>query len=594
MNHHTAWKARIVRLTTMAALTATVVTLAISSSAPALANIGASNFESNDGNLKVDTSGATDWNSFSPTWTGTAPYRQAATTANGWTFAGFEDAQKTNTDTGFAGGTKQDVNCPSVIGTSSPNKADLKRIYLASKIGSDGHVYLTLAWVRIPQNTTSPSAHVGFEFNQGETACGTGSDGLVNRTVGDMLIVYDFTGGATDHPTITLRRWTDTGPCEISNDPLPCWGVATDLTASGFADAAVNTTASVLDTAAPTSETLGINEFGEAGVDLTSAGVFSANQCTSFGSAEGVSRSSGNSGTAAMEDLVGPGTFTLANCGRIIIRKVTSPSPDPTNSSFSYTTTGGLSPATFSLKNGGSKDYGSSVPQGSYSVTEADPSPNFVLTKLDCSASSLTHGSTATPSTSTRTVTIVLKPQDTVDCTYTNTLQQGAIKITKTSSKAAATALAGAHFEVCTNAGPYTTANPCVPATGGSDLVTGSAGTVCLDQLSFGTYYVQETAAPSGYAIDKSSAVSAAVNVSAKCSDATFVGQSLAFTDTPLTDILVSATSEATGGTKTTITCVNSSNANVGNSPQGPLAAPTVTATALLPGTYTCTIVVDP
>ena len=39
------------------------------------------------------------------------------------------------------------------------NKADLKRIYVASKTLGDGHTYLALAWVRIPQNTTSPSAH---------------------------------------------------------------------------------------------------------------------------------------------------------------------------------------------------------------------------------------------------------------------------------------------------------------------------------------------------------------------------------------------------------------------------------------------------
>jgi hypothetical protein len=32
-------------------------------------------------------------------------------------------------------------------------------------------VFLGLAWVRIPQNTTSPSAHIGFEFSKGTTAC---------------------------------------------------------------------------------------------------------------------------------------------------------------------------------------------------------------------------------------------------------------------------------------------------------------------------------------------------------------------------------------------------------------------------------------
>ena len=49
-----------------------------------------------------------------------------------------------------------------------------------------------------PAEQTSASAHVGFEFNQGTTACPAGSDGLVQRTAGDMLIVYDFEGGSAD------------------------------------------------------------------------------------------------------------------------------------------------------------------------------------------------------------------------------------------------------------------------------------------------------------------------------------------------------------------------------------------------------------
>ncbi len=63
-----------------------------------------------------------------------------------------------------------------------PNKDDLKRAYVASTIGGRTGRYLALAWARIPQNTTSASAHVGFEFNQGSTACdGTGLVNAVDR-----------------------------------------------------------------------------------------------------------------------------------------------------------------------------------------------------------------------------------------------------------------------------------------------------------------------------------------------------------------------------------------------------------------------------
>jgi hypothetical protein len=71
-------------------------------------------------------------------------------------------------------------------------------------------------------------------------------------------------------------------------------------------------------------ETLGLVEFGEAGIDLTNAGVFPPGACNSFGKVYAVSRSSGSSGSAQMKDLVGPGDFTIANCSA---EMTTSPSP---------------------------------------------------------------------------------------------------------------------------------------------------------------------------------------------------------------------------------------------------------------------------
>src|SRR5439155_346725 len=306
-------------------------------------------------------------NSFSGgTYTGTAPYQTKNTTANGWSFIGLTDASKSNTDTGFKGVTKQADDCRGVIGTSSPNKDDLKRIYIATKSvtgfpsPNTTHVFLELAWVRIAQNTTSPSAHVGFEFNQSKTACGAASDGLVQRTAGDLLFVYDFEGSSTSNPSLTFRRWVTsaTSTCEIGSDSPPCWGTATNLSASGFAEAKVNTFGSVLDTAGsaanPPGETLGTNEFGEAGADLTNAGIFTLNE-------------------------------TLAG-GWLLESLVCTP--------------GGAQDAT--------------------TPTQAD----------------ITDAEGAT-----------------VTCTYTNQQQLGAIKISKISSKPAATALSMAHFELCTNNG---------------------------------------------------------------------------------------------------------------------------------------------
>jgi hypothetical protein len=557
----------------------------------------AAGFEGDDGNLAPQAPINFDWNSFAPTtWTGTAPSRTASKTVSGWAFTGLEDAQATNSDSSFAGGTKQDNDCASVIGAKPPNKDDLKRVYVTSNtVGGD--VFLGLSWVRIPQNTTSPSAHIGFEFNQGTTACPAGSDGLVRRTAGDMLIVYDFEGGTTDVPTITLRRWVTSGSCEVGSNSPPCWGPAANLTASGFAEAKVNTTGSVVDANTPptppattsVNSTLGTNEFGEAIINLTDAGVFTPGVCTGFGKTYAVSRSSGNSAQAQMKDLVGPGDISITNCGSVIIRKVTVPSPDPTDTTFNYTTTGGLDPATFGLKDGESRDYGNEVQTGSYSVTETDPSPEFVLTDIDCSASDLSHGSTVTENEATRTASFNLSPLDTIDCTYTNTLQVGALQILKNSTKGGPVSAAGAVFSYD---GSTVTDN-------GAGDEDPTVGEVCVSGLLPGDYDVTETSAPPGYGLPTDPGPETVTVVTGtNCTDNPPTGTAVVtFTDPPLADIQVNFRDGGSGETSaTSIECTNTGT-----------TADTTPATGWddsrthediridpSPRTIVCTIVIDP
>ena len=554
-------------------------------------------FEGDDGNLAPAVPINFDWNSFAPTtWTGTAPSRTAAKTLSGWAFTGLEDAQATTSDSAFAGGTKQDNNCPTVTGAKAPNKDDLKRVYVTSKTVG-GQVFLGLSWVRIPQNTTSPSAHIGFEFNQGTTACPAGSDGLVQRTAGDMLIVYDFEGGTTDVPRITLRRWVTSGSCEVSTNSPPCWGTAADLTATGFAEAKVNTTGSVLDANTPppppattsVDSTLGTNEFGEAIINLTGAGVFQPGVCTAFGKTYAVSRSSGNSAQAQMKDLVGPGNINIANCGRVIIRKVTVPSPDPTDTTFNYTTTGGLNPATFGLKNGESRDYGGAVQAGIYSVTETDPAPTFAFTNLDCSASETGDGTTITTNQTTRTVSFNLAASDTVDCTYTNTLQRGALRILKQSTKSGS---------LVTNAGAvFSYDGASVTDNGGNDEDS-TIGEMCVSGLNPGDYTVNETSPPPGYAGASQVDQTASVVVGTNCTDnQPSDANSAVFTNAPLADIQVNFRDGGSGETSApSIACDNT-----GTTPDTTTAPgwdDSVTHEDISidpsPRTITCTIVIDP
>lgn len=385
--------------------------------APASASVSTDGgFEFADGNLAPQASINNDWNSFAPvTWTGTAPYRVTSKNVGGWTLGGLEDAQSATSDTGFAGGTKQDQDCATLAPSKAPNKDDLQRVYLTTKLVG-GDVFLGLSWIRIPQNTTSPSAHIGFEFNKAQNGACAGS-GLVKRTAGDMLVVYDFEGG-TDDPVITLRRWTTSGACEIASDTAPCWGVAANLTDLGFAEAKVNAVAAVTDTLKPGGANPGIKEFGEAGINLTDAHVFQPNQCDSFGKAYAVSRSSGNSGTAQMKDLVGPGNFTISNCGAITIHKATENGDD----SFNFDASGGLTPATFDLSGGGTQSF-TDAQQGSYTVTEdmttdQATTGGWSLRALTCTSTGT--GTSTVTNLVTRSVSITLAAGGTVDCTFTN------------------------------------------------------------------------------------------------------------------------------------------------------------------------------
>ena len=404
-------------------------------------------FEGADGNLVVNTAGNVDWNSFyaddgatppvrtSPTWVGTAPFRTGSATSGDWTFTGIEDAVAPTQkgESVFGGGVKQDNECPAVNNNPDPpNKDDLKRIYIANATVG-GHVYLALAWARVPQNSTSSSAHVAFEFNQNDpdvagNLCPAGSDSLVKRSTangGDMLVVYDFEGGSAP-ALIKLLRWRQSGICEASGKaatPSGCWVL------SAFTDweAKVNTE-DALDRIAPNGDdTLHTQEFGEAILDLTDAGVFPASPtaCISFGRAFGVSRSSGNSGLAQMKDLVGPADVNITNCGTVIVRKQTSPDEDPNSTNFGFTTTVATLPATttspFTLKDDGVNTI-SNVAPGSYNVIEDNPSPAYLLTDIDCSASNTDV--TPTESEATRTASFTIAPGETVDCTFTNTKQK--------------------------------------------------------------------------------------------------------------------------------------------------------------------------
>ncbi|HEX6701903.1 MAG TPA: hypothetical protein VF101_14345 [Gaiellaceae bacterium] len=104
-------------------------------------------------------------------------------------------------------------------------------------------------------------------------------------------------------------------------------------------------------------------------------------------------------------------TCTFTNTlkrGKIIVKKVTNPSPDPTASSFSFSA-GGLNPTSFSLANGGQQTYSNLLPGNGYSVAETVPS-GWDLTSATCD-----DGSPVSK--------IDVSAGETVTCTFTNRLR---------------------------------------------------------------------------------------------------------------------------------------------------------------------------
>jgi hypothetical protein len=531
--------------------------------APGLANLSGSNFESNDGNLIVNTTGNTDWVN--------APKRVRG-----------DDLASGRTDNSFGQGTKEDdPNVTVVSGSIPPQKSDLTRFYVASEFANNSN-FLYLAWER---SNVLGSANMDFELNQKAQPdlTTTGPKSLV-RTAGDILITFDF--GGSGSPTLGLLKWVTSGSTSqcFATNALPCWGNRVDLSAAGFADGAVNSS-TVTDPIANVS--LPAGTFGEAAVNLTAAGVFPEGTCEALGSAFLKSRSSA-SFPAEVKDFVAPQPVNISNCGTINIIKHTN--PRGINQDFSYTSTIPATPSTctldttpdsFTLNDSAGVDPTppittgtantencSNVPAGTYTVTEGADPANFAFESLVCTADG---GSSFT--TSGKTATITLAPNGTVTCIYTNELQTGAIQVTKTRKHAADGP--GDH----PHAGVSFTVN-------GTTKVTDANGVACFDGLTFGTYPVTETV-PAGYHVD-GNPKSVVVDNTASCSDSPYVGETVSFHNTPLTNITASVDSQIDGGTSSTIDC----NGTTGTT--GPNGDGSVTVNDLEPGTYTCTIVIDP
>ena len=143
-----------------------------------------------------------------------------------------------------------------------------------------------------------------------------------------------------------------------------------------------------------------------------------------------------------------------------------------------------------------------------------------------------------------------LKANDTVECTYTNTLQRGALAIVKNSTKGGAVSNAGAVFS-------YNGTN--VEDNGADGVDDPAIGEVCVSGLATGNYTVNEESPPPGYGDAPGSEDDQTVTVvtGTNCSDnLPGAGATATFTNPPLADIQVSFRDGGSGETALTLDLV--------------------------------------
>jgi uncharacterized surface anchored protein len=563
-------------------LAVTVLALLFAASAAGVLNQGtpfASTFEAQDGDLAVNDGGTHDWNT--PVETINCGTTIPTTGTNCGT-----DLAKSGSDNAFGQGSKEDIVNPTVVfGSIPPNKSDLTRFYInKEQVGT--HHYVYLAWER---SNVLGTANMDFELDQNQCVVGgthntCDPNGVTAvRVNGDLLVTYDFENGGA-RPSLHTLRWLDpnsgTGTDPYTGSPLgtgkdlqcfssnayPCWGDQRDITAAGLSEGGINT-ANVVDTNPPLSgptpqTTLPGLTFGEAGLDLDNIGVFSSTACEAFGSAFLKSRSS-TSFPSEIKDFIAPVPINITNCGTVKIHKQDDAGAPLAGAVFTLFTDaapvdgspphGAEDTATaLSCTTGADGDCTiSNVPFGNYWAVETTGVPNHDLAADQSFSLTLANS--------------------TITLTFVDPRQFGAILVTKTAKNknlgSGEQPLAGATFTI-----------------GGVQKTTDANGQACFDNLAIGTTYtVTENSAPTGYSIDNTSK-DVTVDHAATCAGSP---NTVSFTDKPLTTITVNTTSLAGAGvTTSTVQCSGeaaASDADAGHTTAG-----------LPPGTYTCTVIIDP
>lgn len=287
-------------------------------------------------------------------------------------------------DDGLQGSSKEDepegFTCQDKDPTVTPGKDNLVRAYINARVQSAGSIFLDLGFVRSDGGTQGDS-HVNFEFNQNPV---TDTCPYVARSDGDLLITFDFPGNASDPADVQTFAWDADAP-DGSDNP----GKWVPFTFTGSV-AAEDNIAEITDQVV--GGTIAARAFGEASIDLVALAQQTgggSQDCLSFGFASIRSRSSGQSFSSALQDIMG-GPVDVSTCGKVIVQKTDDAGTAlagatfglwPAASTVPAVGAGGARPSTGSIDTCTSIANGTctfdSVDPGDYKVAEISPPAGY-------------------------------------------------------------------------------------------------------------------------------------------------------------------------------------------------------------------------
>jgi hypothetical protein len=513
--------------------------------------LSGSTFAGGDGNLLTSptTFGTTDWQNVG-----------VNCTASPTVGCGI-DLPSGTTDNSFGQGTKTDNTAVTVVsGSIPPNKSDLTRFYEASEVGSNNDNFLYLAFER---SNVLGTVNMNFEINQkAQPDLTTTGPKTLNRTAGDLLVTYDFSNGG-GRPTIAILRWltsatvptvlntttnTNFSPnvCLASNT-FPCWGDQQVLNGTDSI-AAVNNLDTVSDPIPPNaSRDQAALTFGETAIDLTASGVIPAGTCQAFGSTFVTSRSSA-SFTSEVKDFIAPIPVNISNCGAFQINKTNGKGDPVVGASFHVVNSAG--DTVYDSPTGGETSSTvclTKLPAGTYTVTETSAPTGYLR---DTGSHDVTVGSSDTCSNKQLSIT------DT--------------PLTKITVTATPVATGATHSSiVCKNGNTVLSAQPSESGQQDAAFTITGISAASPTQLTLSTALTSVSAGDKLHVIISGSSTSA-INGAwvATVVDSTHVTIPVAV---------------ATAGNDGSLSVFDDPTETFGDG-----------TTGLAPGTYTCTVVVDP